>query len=239
MAAMRNMVDVLVIIVFDGLVMSTVLRLIRIGRLAILLMAAIRHRQYLLPLNVTQHCRPMIDGSGALIIHCELDLSPDRNGLIPARYAARYKQLGDFIRSCYGTSIIPSSIINGTLPGVYILNFDYPVTIDRISLMEDQTNGQVIRSYYVAGKVVDADADNGGIGPGSSDWIPLSKGTSIGHKKIDIFSTPVTVTSVKVSTTYVDIPIFRSITFHLCDQLQSSAVNGNGNGKSKSMAMRE
>ncbi|UJR24914.1 hypothetical protein I4U23_006278 [Adineta vaga] len=50
-----------------------------------------------------------------------LDLTPDRTGLIPPEYASRYKELGDFIRSCYDRSVI----------------------------QEDQTNGQVIREYTI------------------------------------------------------------------------------------------
>lgn len=135
-----------------------------------------------------------------------LDLAPDRNGLIPARHAARYKQLGDFIKSCYGKPFEGNSHpgINGT----YHVDFHRPTSIDRVSLMENQTNGQVIRKYTVSGKGLDG------------KWIELSKGTSVGHKKIDIFE-PVTVTEIRVDATGADTPRWKVVTAHLCDQVMA------------------
>ena len=62
--------------------------------------------------------------------------------------------------------------------GIYSVNFDSPTAIDRIVLLEDQTNGQVIREYYVYAKVVDA------TGAMSTLVVPfaiVSNGTSVGH----------------------------------------------------------
>jgi alpha-L-fucosidase len=150
----------------------------------------------------------------------ELDLTPDRSGLIPANYAARYKQLGDFISSCYSKPVAAKTTHASDDKGVYTLTFDYPTSIDRIVLMEDQTNGQVIRSYQVHAKIVDAQDANGTLAVPSS---LVSNGTSIGHKKIDIFNKAITVTEVMVNTTYVDTPRWRSVSVHLCDRL---AANG-------------
>ncbi|KAH8821949.1 glycoside hydrolase family 29 protein [Xylogone sp. PMI_703] len=145
----------------------------------------------------------------------ELDLPPDRSGLINAVHAARYKQLGDFVRSCYGSPVNSKNTHTSCHGGSCTLKFGYPTSIDRIMLMEDQTNGQVIRSYQVSGKVVDD-----GVTDGTLDvpWTPLSNGTSIGHKRIDIFHNPVTVTEVVVNTTFVDTPKWRSVSVHLCDR---------------------
>lgn len=150
----------------------------------------------------------------------ELDLTPDRSGLIPASYAARYKQLGDFISSCYGSPIAPNAAHSSNKNGEYSIKFDYPTAIDRIVLMEDQTNGQVIRSYQVQAKIVDSQDANGTL---SVPFTHVSNGTSIGHKKIDLFDEAITVTEVLIKTTYVDTPKWRSVSVHLCDQL---AVNG-------------
>ncbi|KFY38444.1 hypothetical protein V495_06565 [Pseudogymnoascus sp. VKM F-4514 (FW-929)] len=152
----------------------------------------------------------------------ELDLAPDRSGLIPARHAARYKQLGDFIRSCYDKPIAPKE----TKPendeaGSYSLAFDVPTAIDRIVLMEDQTNGQVIRSYQVHAKIVDAQEANGTL---NVPWTLVSNGTSVGHKKIDLFDKAITVTEVLVNSTYVDIPKWRSVSVHLCDRLNGTST---------------
>lgn len=152
----------------------------------------------------------------------ELDLAPDRSGLIPARHAARYKQLGDFISSCYDKPIAPKD----TKPehgeaSTYSLRFEVPTAIDRIVLMEDQTNGQVIRSYQVHAKIVDAQEANGTL---NVPWTLVSNGTSVGHKKIDLFDKAFTVTEVLVNSTYVDIPKWRSVSVHLCDRLNGSST---------------
>ncbi|KAI5302455.1 hypothetical protein KEM56_000685 [Ascosphaera pollenicola] len=138
----------------------------------------------------------------------ELDLTPDRSGLIPAEYAARYKQLGNFIRSCYGKPATDAMWTQISQNGSYHLHFTNPTPIDRIQLMEDQTNGQVIRAYQVLGKVVDA-----------TTLMTLSEGTGVGHKKIDLFKKPVTVTELVVKPTkFVDTPKWRAVSVHLCDR---------------------
>jgi len=191
-------------------------------------------------LYVILSCKPVIAGFTALIspsgpieeliavYHVsvgrnyllELDLSPDRSGLILGSYAARYKQLGDFIKSCYGSPVNTNNT-QGTAnhDGTYTLKFGYATSIDRIMLMEDQTNGQVIRSYQVWAKVIDD-----GVSDGTLDvpWTQVLNGTSIGHKKIDLFAEAVTVTEVIVSTTFVDTPKWRSVSVHLCGQLTAN-----------------
>ncbi|KAF7302346.1 Glycoside hydrolase family 29 protein [Mycena chlorophos] len=56
----------------------------------------------------------------------ELDLSPDRSGLVPAAYAARYKQLGDFIRSCYGAGNAAENAVESRRGANVTLTFDTP-----------------------------------------------------------------------------------------------------------------
>lgn len=148
----------------------------------------------------------------------ELDVSPDRSGLILAGHAARYKQLGDFISSCYGSPVNAPATHNSSNDGTYTLIFDYATAIDRIMLMEDQTNGQVIRSYQVFAKIIDD-----GVTDGTLDvpWTEVANGMSIGHKRIEIFE-PVTVTEVMVNTTFVDTPVWRSVSVYLCDQYVST-----------------
>lgn len=146
----------------------------------------------------------------------ELDLSPDRSGLILARHAARYKQLGDFIKSCYDQPVNAKHTQTAYDDGTYTLKFDYATSIDRIMMMENQTYGQVIRSYQVWAKVIDD-----GVSDGTLDvpWTQVSNGTSIGHKKIDLFDEAITVTEVFINTTFVDTPNWRSVSVHLCDRL--------------------
>ncbi|KAI1331521.1 family 29 glycoside hydrolase [Xylariaceae sp. FL0255] len=144
----------------------------------------------------------------------ELDLSPDRSGLIPASYAARYKELGDFIRSCYGNPVDGSGIVNTTTATGLSFDFMRPTVIDRVAIMEDQKNGQVIRAYEVWAKIVDSTGMDGTL---DVPWTLVSKGSSIGHKRIDIFSEAITVTGVLVNATrFADKPQWRSVNFYLC-----------------------
>lgn len=147
----------------------------------------------------------------------ELDLSPDRSGLIRADHAARYKQLGNFVQSCYSTPV-NGAVSRSSNDGIsFSLIFDHPTTIDRISLMENQEAGQVIRAYQVWAKIVDATRANGTL---SIPWAAITNGTSVGHKKIDIFGKPITVMEVLVNATkFVDTPKWRSVNVYLCDHL--------------------
>ena len=141
-----------------------------------------------------------------------LDLTPDRTGLIPPAYARRYKELGDFIRSCYGTSVLPNERLTSDNSLVYIQLFDSsPVTVDRSVIQEDQTQGQVIRAYTIDIKLVNSMED--------SNWITVAQGTSIGNKKIDIWQAgPQLVDAVRLTITKtVDIPVIKSFTVHLCN----------------------
>lgn len=152
----------------------------------------------------------------------ELDLAPDRSGLIPARHAARYKELGSFIHACYDNPVaqlVSSSSGSGTQVS---LTLDYPTSIDRVVMMEDQTNGQVIRAYDVYAKVVDAEERDGTL---EVPWTLVSRGSSIGHKRIDLFDGAITVTDVLVKATkYADTPIWRSVAVYLCGNSSSSSA---------------
>ena len=137
-----------------------------------------------------------------------LDLTPDRTGLIPPAYARRYKELGDFIRSCYGTAVQPTQRFTLHHSSLHIHLFDStPVTVDRSLIQEDQTNGQVIRAYTVDVQLV------------NSQWVTVAKGTSVGNKKIDVWqSGPQLVTAVRLNVTKaVDTPVIKAFTVHLCN----------------------
>ena len=152
----------------------------------------------------------------------QLDLSPDTHGLIAPDHAARYAQLGGVIRACYVEQRVqPSQPMQCSAQGLCLLTFDKPVTVDRVVLMEDQTRGQVIRGYTVDGLPAYA----GSAAPPVPSWLSLSNGTSIGHKKIDVFSSPVTVTQLRFNVTRAaDTPYLRSITTHLCGQIIQRAI---------------
>jgi alpha-L-fucosidase len=141
-----------------------------------------------------------------------LDLAPDRTGLIPTTHARRYKELGDFIRSCYGNSISPTERLTSNDSTIHIQLFDAsPVTIDRSVIQEDQTHGQVIREYTIDAQLVNS--------TNATQWTTVANGTSIGNKKIDIWSVgPQLVNAVRLSITkVVDTPVIKAFTVHLCN----------------------
>ncbi|CAF1487349.1 unnamed protein product, partial [Adineta steineri] len=141
-----------------------------------------------------------------------LDLTPDRTGLIPPSYARRYKELGDFIRSCYGTSISPTEYITHDDSDIHILLFDsFPVTVDRSVIQEDQTQGQVIRAYTIDIQLVNATH--------TDQWMTVAQGTSIGNKKIDVWSAgPQLINAIRLNITKsVDTPVIKAFTVHLCN----------------------
>ena len=148
----------------------------------------------------------------------EMDFTPDNTGLIPANYAARYAQLGQFIRSCYSApQQEPASVLSApsTLTTASMtLMYSAPTAIDRLVLQEDQRQGQLIRKYVVEGQQV-----------GSMDWVQLSAGTSVGNKKIDLLPAAVTLTAVRFNVTdSVDTPRIRRFSAHLCDTITQKAV---------------
>lgn len=140
-----------------------------------------------------------------------LDLTPDRTGLIPPAYARRYKELGDFIRSCYASPITPSEHFQSDDSLVHIQLFDSaPVTIDRSVIQEDQRQGQLIRAYTVDVQL--------GKAANESEWMTVAQGTSVGNKKIDVWKAgPQLVYAVRLNiTNFVDVPVVKAFTVHLC-----------------------
>ena len=142
-----------------------------------------------------------------------LDLTPDRTGLIPPAYAQRYKELGDFIRSCYGNPMTPSEYHVSDNSFVHTLEFNgAPTTVDRSVLREDQSNGQVIRGYTIQVQLNNATT--------ADQWITVAQGTSIGNKKIDLWKAgPLLVNAVRFNvTSALDTPVLRSFGVYLCNQ---------------------
>ena len=109
-------------------------------------------------------------GRGAQLV---LGLAPDRRGLLPESDVARLKELGDEVRRLYGQdSDGPEESWMSTAP--LEIRTAQPSTFDRAVLMERLDAGQRVERYAI-------EAWDG------SKWNRLSAGTTIGHKKIDIF----------------------------------------------------
>ena len=126
-----------------------------------------------------------------------LGISPDEQGLLPALDAQRLREFGEEIRRIYGHNLAPEgspSSSTGTdaraafdnNPDTFWIapphsyhawlevKFPRPVTFDRTVTMEWLNRGQNIESYEIQTRMETA------------RWKTLYRGTSIGHKKIDI-----------------------------------------------------
>ncbi len=133
-------------------------------------------------------------GHGAQLM---LGIAPDEQGLLPALDVARLREFGQALHRIYGHNLAPegtpSSSTGGDVraafdnnpdtfwiapPHVYHamleVSFEKPVTFDRTVTMEWLNRGQHVESYEVQAWV-------------GNKWQTLHRGTSIGHKVIDIF----------------------------------------------------
>lgn len=105
----------------------------------------------------------------------ELDVAVDGTGRVHYDHAQRYKQMGDYIETCYGSPLQNWTNVTGY---VIDLELEQPVLTDRIMLREDQwRGGQRVRDYKIYIKKSQAD-----------EWSLFSQGKSIGNKRIDMFN---------------------------------------------------
>lgn len=143
-------------------------------------------------------------GRGANLL---LGLEPDDRGLVPDADAARLREFGEAVRRIYGPQSnlaskgTPHSDVEGNVAAAFDgdpdtfwiaspnarsatieVSFHQPIRFDRTVVMEWLNDGQHIEKYEIQAWK-------------RGSWETLQAGTSIGHKKIDIF--PVT-TAVKV-----------------------------------------
>jgi alpha-L-fucosidase len=101
-------------------------------------------------------------GRGAQLV---LGLAPDNRGLMPDVDVARLNEFGDALRTMYGPTA--QRACGDAWPRA--------AKVDRVVLMEDLTEGQRVMRYDVQVRV-----------GGKWDRI-VASGTTIGHKKIDLF----------------------------------------------------
>jgi hypothetical protein len=107
----------------------------------------------------------------------ELAFSIDRDGLVEGSHAKVYKQLGDWVRQCYGT---PLALTSG-LGSRFELVLPAGRIFDRFQLQEDIVLGQRVRNYTIESRTLQ--------GP----WKPLVSGSAIGQKRIHLLHEPISV----------------------------------------------
>jgi len=128
-------------------------------------------------------------GRGAQLM---LGLAPDNRGLLPDSDVARLREFGDAVNNIYGHELgRDCNFMIGPAPATYFtVSCGKPTTFDRAVTMEDLTQGQHVMEYEIT-------ADVGGQSK------VLYRGTTIGHKKIDIFPA--------VTATTVSLHVIRSV----------------------------
>ena len=72
----------------------------------------------------------------------ELDFAIDRNGQVDPAHATRYKEFGDWIRSCYGKPVASTS---GNATQTLLLKMPTgSASIDRVWVREDQVRPRLV-----------------------------------------------------------------------------------------------
>ena len=107
-------------------------------------------------------------GRGSVFL---INATPDTTGLIPMSHVKRYKEFGLELRKRFGQSLGKTS---GKGKEV-MLNFEEPTDVNHCIIRERLENGQRVKSYVLEGYSKER------------QWFVLSKGSSIGLKRIDFF----------------------------------------------------
>jgi alpha-L-fucosidase len=108
-------------------------------------------------------------GHGGVLL---LNSTPNTNGLIPADDLKLYEAFGREIARRFGRPLTELKDRRGT--GVELV-FPKPTLINHAVIMEDYREGERIREYVLEGS-------------SESQWLELSKGISVGRKRIDRFA---------------------------------------------------
>jgi alpha-L-fucosidase len=104
-----------------------------------------------------------------------LNVPPTRAGLLHETDVARLAGMAGRLRALIGDDVARGREIRSSGAGVYELDLGRDVTIAVADLREDVTHGQVVARYTL----------EGGSSPASTDWRPISSGTTIGFRKLD------------------------------------------------------
>nr|MDO8117106.1 alpha-L-fucosidase [Candidatus Sigynarchaeota archaeon] len=119
----------------------------------------------------------------------------DDQGLVPEADVQALQAFGDLIRQRFASPIAETQGDGNEV----VLSLPAPAEVNHVVLMEDITKGHRVRGYVIEGLV-----------PGGS-WVPLARGSSIGHKRIEIFE-PVVVEKVRfIATRRVGNPSIRNM----------------------------
>jgi alpha-L-fucosidase len=100
-----------------------------------------------------------------------------RAGLLHETDVARIAAMASRVRALMRDDLARGRELRSTAAGVYELDFGRDVTIGIADLRVDVAHGQVVARYAL----------EGASSPSSTDWRPISSGTTIGFRKLDRF----------------------------------------------------
>jgi alpha-L-fucosidase len=110
-------------------------------------------------------------------------LTPDPSGLLPAADVQRLKEWGEEIRSRFDS---PLAATQGK-GNVYTISLNRPAPINQVIIQEDIKQGERIRNYKVEALI-------------NNKWQEVCSGSSVGHKRIQMF-TPVQTRKLRLTIT--------------------------------------
>ena len=164
-------------------------------------------------------------GRGAGLL---LNVAPDDRGLLPEQDVKRLRELWQAVKAIYAKDLLGGRPVeassaqtghsaamavdadldtcwlaaSGDSKAWFQASFDAPTTFDRVVTQEAIQLGQRIRHYAI-------DVHDG------ANWLRIHEGSSIGHKKIDIFKAPVTAHAVRLVLEATDAPGLRTFAAYL------------------------
>ncbi len=145
-------------------------------------------------------------GRGCLLL---LNSTPDTTGLIPDSHVRRYREFGHEIARRFDQCIAEMHGKGNSI----LLDLGRPTVINHAITMEDVREGQRVRAYRLEGRTRDG-------------WKTLvSRGQSIGHKRIDQFSdTEVSQVRLVISQSAAEPLILRLAVFQVDDDGNTSRI---------------
>lgn len=134
-------------------------------------------------------------GHGAVLL---LNSAPDTTGRIIQEDVDTYREFGEEISRQFDH---PISTIQQRAGDTITLELPSEQEVNTIGMWEDYRHGQRIRSYTIEAYV-------------NEQWFSVSRGTSVGRRKIDVFNTITTDRLRVIVTNRVGTPLFRKIAAH-------------------------
>ena len=126
----------------------------------------------------------------------EMDFAIDRTGRVAPKHAARYKEFGAWVKSCYDTPVASAAVV-GDGGGVYNISISQASMVDRVVIREDIAHGQRVRGWTLAAEV-------------AGEWVPTpyewgdlknSSGTGVGNRFVAVFTKAVKTTALRLTIT--------------------------------------